>query len=181
MSARRRSYRGRLALLLAVTLASCGGSDICLQCPTGTPTSTPTVTVTGNIANTTPFQNPSTINVIICLNPPASGSVENCGQTFLTDVNTQGQFTRTNVSPGPLAIFFWVDVNNDGMVDPGDPIAQLTDSQGLLDNVQAGQTATIANANINFNTNTATASITISVTPTPVPTAGSPTPTPQPT
>ena len=162
-------------------MLACGGPDICLQCPTGTPTPTSAVTVTGTIVNTTPFQNPATINVIICLNLPSGGTVQDCNQSFLTDVNTQGQFTRNSVSPGPETIFFWVDMNGDGMIDTNDPIAQLTDSQGLLGDVQAGQTVTIANANINFTTETATATITVSLTPTPTPSPFTPTPTPQPT
>jgi hypothetical protein len=181
MRAGRRSYRGPVALLLAATLAACGGSDICLQCPSGSPTPNTAVTVTGTIASTTPFQNPSTITVIICLNLASGGTVQDCNQSFLTDVNTQGAFTRNNVSPGPETIFFWVDVNGDGTVDPGDPLAELVDSKGLLSNLQDGQTVTIANTNINFTTSTATADISVGLTPTPTPTAVSATPTPQPT
>src|SRR5258706_13390163 len=106
----RRSLRVRAGLLLAATLmASCGGGDICLQCPSGTPTPGASgAIVTGTITGTSPFQNPSTINVVICVDLPAGGTVDNC-QSFLTQANIQGQFTRNNVAAGSETIFFWVD------------------------------------------------------------------------
>ena len=186
MSVRRRSLRVRAGILLAATLmASCGGGDICLQCPSGTPTPGPAAAiVTGTITSINPAQTPANVTVVICVDLPAGGTANDCTQSFFTDVTTQGDFVRNNVKAGSETIFFWVDANNDGTIDPGDPLAVLTDSQGKLDLVQAGQTVTLANVSITFpadSVGTATADITVANTPTPTPTAFSPTPTPQPT
>jgi hypothetical protein len=167
-------------VLLAATLAACGGPDICLQCPSGGPTPAAAVTVTGSGLQTTPSQTPSNVTVIVCLDLKAGGTPDDCGQSFFADVTTDGSFTRNNVSPGPETIFFWVDANGNGMVDPTDPIATLSDSQGALGLVQAGQTVTLSNISVNFNTTVATANISVTTTPTPVPTTR-PSPTPQPT
>jgi hypothetical protein len=180
MSARRRSYRVRIGILLAATLVACGGPDICLQCPSGTPTPTSSVTVTGSGLATTPPVNPASVTVIICLNLADNEGADACTQSFFTDVTTQGSFTRSSVSPGPETIFFWVDANNDGMVDPDDPIAKLTDTQGQLGDVQTGQTVTLTNISANFTTELATATISVGQSATPTPTAVTATPTPSP-
>lgn len=182
MSARRGSIRVRLLGLLAATLVACGGPDICLQCPTGTPTPGQSgAIVTGNVATINPNQTPTNVTVVICVDLPAGGTAQDCTQSFFTDVTTQGQFTRNNVKPGSETIFFWVDANNDGIIDPGDPLAQLTDTQGRLGDVQAGQTVTLADVAIAFTDNTATATISVGTTPTPTPSAFQATPTPRPT
>jgi len=168
-----------MMVLLAATLMACGGPDICLQCPTVTPTATPSVTVTGSGVSVIPNANPSSVTVIICLDLPSGGTAADCTQSFFTDVNTDGTFTRFNVPPGAETIFFWVDANHTGMVDPGETV-KLADPQGVLDNVQAGQTVTLSNVIVNFTTKTATADITISLTPTPTPSAVQTTPTPTP-
>jgi hypothetical protein len=172
----------RLVTLLLGGLLACGGDDICLQCPSGTPT--PGVSgaiVTGQIASVNPFTNPASINVVICVGLEEGQSVEDCPNTFLTTANTQGEFTRNNVQAGAETIFFWVDVDQNGMIDPDDPLAQLVDTEGQLDDVQSAQTVTLANVRIQFLQNAATADISVGLTPTPTPSAVQPTPTPTPT
>ncbi len=173
---------GIVAALLAALLG-CGGEDICLNCPDGTPTPTASaVVMTGNIASSTPFTTPPNINVVICLGFDPVQGVENCPRTFLTVPNVEGTFTRNNVSPGALTVFFWVDVNQNGMIDPDDPLAQLADPEGQLSDVAAGQTATLADVRIAFLEGRATASISVTqtATPTPAPTSTGAQPTPSP-
>ena len=181
MSVRRASWGVRLVILLTGAMLACGGDDICLQCPTGTPTPGQTgAIVTGQIANIAPFQNPSNVTVVICVDLEQGQSIVDCPNSFLTEVNTQGLFTRTNVKAGAETIFFWVETDDDG-IDEDDLIAQLQDPQGRLEAVQTGQTVTLANVRIDFNAQTATADITVGNTPTPTPSAVQATPTPSPT
>jgi hypothetical protein len=169
----------RLVTLLLGGLLACGGDDICLQCPSGTPTPGQSgVIVTGSILNSVnPSTVPSAITVIVCVGLDPGQSVTECQNSFYATPNTDGDFTRNNVSAGSETIFFWVDADMNGTVDPDDPVSQLTDSQGLLEDVEAGQTVTIANARINFLADT-TAEISVTLTPTPTPTAPTATPTP---
>jgi hypothetical protein len=181
MIARRTTWTVWLVALAAGGLLACGGDDICLQCPTGTPTPGESgVTVTGQIASVNPFTNPASINVVICVGLAEGQSVEDCPNTFLTTATTEGLFTRRNVQAGAESIFFWVDVDGNGMIDPADPLAQLVDTEGQLDDVQNGQTVTLSNVRIAFLENSATADITIGLTPTPTPSAAQPTATPIP-
>ncbi len=179
MSQQRGSWKIRLVMLLAGVLASCGGDDICLQCPSGTPTPGQSgAIVTGTIVSSNPTTAPSAITAIVCVGLEQGQSVTNCPNSFYADVNTDGTFTRKNVIAGAETIFFWVDSDMNGMIDPDDLLAQLTDSQGDLDRVGNGQTVTLANVRIAFLQNSATAEITVGATPTPVPTAVTATPTP---
>lgn len=180
MSHHRGSWKIRLLLLVAAVASACGGGDICLQCPDGTPTpGSSGVIVTGTIVSSNPTTAPSSITAIVCVGLEQGQSVTNCPNTFYADVNTDGTFTRKNVKDGAETIFFWVDSNMNGMPDTdGDLIAQLQDSTGELDRVENGQTVTLSDVRIAFLNNTATASITIGLTPTPTPTAVTATPTP---
>ena len=58
------------------------------------------------------------MTVVICVDLPPGGTAENCTQSFFTDVTTQGDFVRINVKAGSETIFFWVDANHNGMIDP---------------------------------------------------------------
>lgn len=178
---RRATWRVRLVAGLAAGLLACGGDDICLQCPDGTPTPGQSgAIVTGQIVNTNPFTNPASINVVICVGLDPNEGVENCPNTFITTANTQGDFTRNNVVAGSETVFFWVDADQNGMIDPDDPLAQLVDTQGALESVRSGQTVTLSSVRISFVDDTATATISVTNTPTPTPTAFQPTPTPSP-
>lgn len=179
MSAPRAALRLAPVLLLLAPLSGCGGDDICLGCPDGTPTPGPSgVTVTGTIVSTSPLTSPSSINVLICVGLPAGGSPEDCDLSFLTTPSVEGTFTRNNVEEGSETIFFWVDENQNGTIEPDDPIAKLDDVEGQLENVRSGQTVTLSNVRILFLEGTASATITVSTTPTPTPTAPQATPTP---
>lgn len=174
--------RGALATAIAFLLGSCGGGPICLNCTPGTPTPVASVTVTGNVLRFAPFVNPSvtTVTVIVCVNLGAGQDVSQCPEIFLADVDgTSLTFTRPGVAGGPETIFFWIDQNNDGMVNPTDPISQLQDPNNLLADVQVGMTVTVGNAVVDFTTKMSTATISVTTTPTATPTpSGSPTPTP---
>lgn len=166
--------------LFAGGLLACGGDDICLQCPEGTPTPGQSgAIVTGNIVSTNPQTNPSSITVIVCVGLETGQSITNCPNSFYTTANTEGDFTRKNVIAGAETIFFWVDANQDGTIDEDDPQATLIDTEGELEDIQSGQTVTVANTRIDFVNQTATATITVGLTPTPTPTAVTATPTPQ--
>jgi len=179
MTHRRGSWPVALVATLVAALAACGGDDICLNCPSGTPTpGSSGVTVTGNIASSSPFTSPPNINVVICVGFDPDQGVQNCPDTFLTVPSVEGSFTRSSVDPGALTVFFWVDADDNGMIDPTDPLAQLADPEGQLSGVAAGQTATLGNVRIQFLDGSATATITVGQTPTPTPSAAQPTPTP---
>lgn len=168
----------RLVTLLTAGMLACGGEDICLQCPMGTPTPGQSgVTVTGQIANINPFTSPANVNVVICVGLEENQSIDDCPNQFLTSASITGEFTRNNVQAGAETIFFWVDEDGNGMIDPDDPLAQLADPESQLSNVQNGQTVTLASVRIQFLENTATANITVGLTPTPTPSATT-TPTP---
>lgn len=174
-------FRAGLAAALVAALLGCGGEDICLNCPSGTPTpGSSGVIVTGNIASSTPFTSPPNINVVICLDFDPEQGVANCPTTFLTVPNVEGTFSRSNVDPGRLTVFFWVDADDNGMIDPADPLAQLADPEGQLSDVRSGETATLANVRIAFLDDSATATITVGQTPTPTPAPTSAQPTPSP-
>lgn len=179
MRLRRGSWKVRLVTVLAGGLLACGGDDICLQCPDGTPTpGSSGVTVTGSIVSSNPTTNPSNITVIVCVGLEQGQSVTDCPTSYYADANTDGSFTRRNVKEGAETVFFWVDSDLNGMIDPEDLLAQLTDSEGVLDRVQNGQTVTLSDVRILFLQNSATADITVGLTPTPTPTAVTATPTP---
>lgn len=179
MRLRRGSFAVRLVTLLAGAIVACGGEDICLQCPDGTPTPGQSgAIVTGNIVSSNPSTNPSAMTVIVCVGLDAGGDPSNCPNSFFTTPSTDGTFTRRNVTAGAETIFFWVDADQNGTIDPDDPLARLIDNEGILEDVQSGQTVTIASARINFVGQTATADISIGLTPTPTPTAVQVTPTP---
>ena len=178
-----RSLANRLvALASLLAVAGCGGGDICLNCnPSGSPTPISGVLVTGNISRLSTFNPFSDVTVVICVDLPDGGGVENCPKIFLANVFTNGTFTRSGVDPGSETIYFWIDENGDGQIDPGDPIAQLQDPNGELRLVESGFTVDVANAVVDFTTQTATATISVSATPTPTPTpVTTPTPTPTP-
>jgi hypothetical protein len=168
-----------LVAALGAALLACGGDDICLNCPNGSPTpGQSSVTVSGNIASSNPFTNPASILVLICLGLDPEQGPESCPDSFLTQPAVDGTFSRSNVDPGALSVFFWVDENDAGTIEPDDPIARLSDPEGLLDDVAAGRTVSIGNARIDFLAGVATASISVTQTPTPTPTAPTATPTP---
>ena len=165
-------------------LAACGGKDLCLNCPGGTPTppGQNTVTVEGNVFSSTPPA-PGTVMELVCVGLSRSFTVDQCGQAsaggtlYIINNDTSGNFSRTGVMAGAERIAFWWDQNNDGMIDPSE-IVELVDTSGQLGSVAGGDTVSIANAAVTFPNATlpnGSASATITVT------SGTPTPQPTPT
>jgi len=169
-----------LAAALAGLLASCGGGDICLNCTPGTPTPTILVSLTGNISRLSILVPFDEVNVIVCLDLGPDQPASDCNRFFLAPVNSNGSFSRSSIEPGGETIFFWIDQNGDGMIDPGDQIARLLDPDGELADVTNGETVNVVNSIVDFTAQTATAQIFITTTPTPTPTPVT-TPTPAPT
>jgi hypothetical protein len=169
------------ALGFAVWLSACGGEDICLNCnavPTPTPGPQNTVGLNGNIQRTESWFGPlSDVMVLVCVD--SSSDFANCPTVYQTEVTVEGQFRRTRIDPGSLRVAFWVDQNEDGMIDPNDPFAELLDPESELVNVEEDETVTVSEAVVNFGARTAVAGIGVDPTPTPAPTSV-PTPSPAP-
>lgn len=163
---------------LGWTMASCGGDDICLadSCdPDVSPTPSYTVSVSGNVSRfTTLVSDPTTVTVIVCVGLPAGSGASACPKSFLAQVASNFTFSRSGVEPGSETIFFWIDENQNGEIDPGDPLARLSDPTGRLEEVGSGEQVSVTNAVVDFPVEVATATITVGRSPTP-------TPAPQPT
>src|SRR5262249_5299433 len=139
----RHPMRLGLAAALAVLLASCGGGDICLNCTPGGPTPSTLVSITGNISQLSILVPFDQVSVIICLDLPPDKGASDCTHFFLAPVSETGAFARSSIQPGSETIFFWIDQNGNGMVNPGDPIARLQDPDGELVDVSTGQTVNV--------------------------------------
>jgi hypothetical protein len=157
-----------LALLGQLTLAGCGGSNICLGCdPDATPTPNPenSVTVLGDLFTVIPDILLDELVVLVCSDRPAETAPLDCGGRSAQPDN-DGAFSISKAREGSLELFIYrrTDTNQ---------IAELEDPTDELGNVRAGETADIQSITANFNTGIATA-LHIDVGPTPTPT---PTPT----
>ncbi|MFM7736583.1 MAG: hypothetical protein ACKPBU_11470 [Alphaproteobacteria bacterium] len=164
--------------LLAWALAACGGKDICLadSCdPDTSPTPAYTVAVAGNVSRFTTFvSDPTTVTVIVCVGLAQGGDASSCPKSFLAQLSTNFTFSRSGIEPGSETIFFWVDEDQNGQIEPGDPLARLSDPGGKLVDVGSGEQVNVTNAVVDFPVQVATATITVGKSPTP-------TPAPQPT
>lgn len=167
------------AALLALGAWACGGEDICLSCdPDATPTPTAAISVSGNVSRFTTFvSDPTTVTVIVCLDLESGQQVENCPKIYLTGVDEDFSFGRTGIEPGPETVFFWIDQNMNGTIEPTDPQARLSDPRDQLLAVGAGAQVTLANAVVDFNSQTASATISVNARPSGTP-APSRTPAP---
>lgn len=167
------------AASLALSAGACGGPDVCLYCdPDATPTPTASVALTGNVSRFTTFvSDPTTVNVVVCVDLPAGGTIENCPKIYLTAVEENFAFARSGIEPGPETIFFWIDQNMNGSIEPTDPQARLSDPREQLVLVGPGASVTVANAVVDFTSQTASAAISVSARPSSTP---SPTSTPAP-
>jgi hypothetical protein len=162
----------------AWTISACGGDDICLadSCdPDTSPTPAYTVSVSGNVSRfTTLVSDPTTVTVIVCVGLPEGSDASACPKSFLAQVASNFTFSRSGVEPGSETIFFWIDENSNGEIDPGDPLARLADPSSKLVEVGSGEQVSVTNAVVDFPVQVATATITVGRSPTP-------TPAPQPT
>jgi hypothetical protein len=165
--------------LLAGAMAACGGDDICLadSCdPDASPTPAYTVSVTGNVSRFTTFvSDPTTVTVIVCIGLAEGDDATSCPKSFLAQVTSSFTFARSGIEPGSETIFFWVDENQNGEIDPGDPLAQLSDPARALVGVGSGEQVSVTNAVVDFPVQVATATISVGRAPTPTP---APLPTP---
>ncbi|MBU6281970.1 hypothetical protein KGQ64_06985 [bacterium] len=164
--------------LIALAIAACGGDDICLSgsCdPDTSPTPSYTVSVTGNVSRfTTLVSDPTTVTVIVCVGLAEGADASACPKSFLAQLTSNFTFARSGIEPGSEAIFFWIDEDQNGEIDPGDPLARLSDPNGRLRAVGSGEQVSVTNAVVDFPVQVATATITVGRSPTP-------TPAPQPT
>ncbi len=172
MSILRVPARPVLGVAAAALLVACGGDDICLNCnPDSTPTPGPTTSVTleGDILRLSTLDPLSSVVIVTCVDPAAGVPLADCSDAFTTQADNEGNFTRSRITAGALALFFWIDRNEDGQVDPGDPYAVLQDPESRLADVTGGETVDIQAAQVDFATQTAVATIVLSRTPTPTP------------
>ncbi len=172
MAANPMRVRGLLGAIASTLLVACGGDDICLNCdPDSTPTPGPTTSIKleGDILRLSTLDPLGSVVVVTCVDPQAGVPLADCTDAFTTLADNEGHFSRTRISVGALGLFFWIDRNEDGRVDPTDPYAVLQDPEGKLSDVTGGETVAIEAAQVDFTTQTAIATIVLSRTPTPTP------------
>lgn len=155
-----------LALLSQLTLAGCGGSNICLGCdPDATPTPNPanSVTVDGDFFTVIPDTLLNELVVLACSNRPVETAPLDCGGRS-AQPDGDGEFSIAKVTEGALEIFVYRHMDTDQIAELEDPTNQLGD-------IRSGETAEIQSITANFNTGIATAlHIDVGTTPTPTPT-----------
>lgn len=165
---------GVVAWAVVVSLAGCGGKDICLGCDgSATPGPNTLVGVRGDIfqiqGSSALFEQ---VRVVFCVD--FGGDFLDCQNTFTSSVDSSGRFSRSRITAGALRIGFRLDPNDDGVFDPTEPFAELQDPNGVLQNVPGGRTVEVLDVTIDFGSETATArQIRVTLTPTPTPSPAS--------
>jgi hypothetical protein len=72
-------------------------------------------------------------------------------------VDEEGQFMLSGLPSGKIAITFLADGANDGVIDRGDPIANLPDPDHQLDDLQSGDRVHVTDIHLDFRTKRAVA------------------------
>jgi hypothetical protein len=109
--------------------------------------------VRGNIFNLRPATSrPIVAFVFVNLRDP--GTFQDFDDAEVATVTADRTFTVSHLAAGDLAVVFLLDqagVNEDGTIDPGDPIAIFQDPAGRLHNLSADTEVTLEDIDITFN------------------------------
>ncbi len=117
--------------------------------------------VQGNLFNVRPATaRPILIFVFVDLRD--SGTFQDFRDAEVSLVGEDRSFTVSHLADGDLTVVFLLDqvgVNQDGTIDPGDPIAVFEDSTGRLKGLSANTEVTLQDVDVNFNFSTPNAGI----------------------
>ena len=109
--------------------------------------------VQGNIFNLRPATaRPILVFVFVDLRDP--GTFQDFRDAEVGIVGDDRRFTVPNLAAGDLTVIFLLDqvgVNQDGTIDPGDPVAVFQDASGRLKNLSARTDVTLEDVDVSFN------------------------------
>jgi hypothetical protein len=110
-------------------------------------------TVRGNIFNLRPATS-RPIVVFVFVNLRDSGTFQDFDDAEVATITTDRSFLVSHLAAGDLTVVFLLDqvgVNQDGTIDPGDPIAIFHDPKGRLHNLSADTDVTLEDVDLTFN------------------------------
>lgn len=102
------------------------------------------IDLSGNIANAPETQS---ILVFAFLRSGENASDE---PVSVGIVDEQGQFVVSGLPPGQIGVTFLADGANDGVIDRGDPIANLADPDQQLNGLHSGDRVNLADVQLDF-------------------------------
>ncbi len=109
--------------------------------------------VHGSIFNLRPATaRPILVFVFVDLHDP--GTFQDFRDAEVGIVGEDRSFTVSHLAAGDLTIVFLLDqvgVNQDGTIDPGDPIATFQDASGRLKSLSASTDVTLEDVDVSFN------------------------------
>lgn len=110
-------------------------------------------TVQGNIFNLRPATTrPIVAFVFVDLRDP--GTFQDYSDAEVSVVKEDRTFTVPHLAAGDLTVVFLLDqagVNQDGTIDPGDPVAIFQDSTGRLKNLSGNTEVMLEDVDVTFN------------------------------
>jgi hypothetical protein len=111
--------------------------------------------VRGNIFNLRPATSrPIVAFVFVNLRDP--GTFQDFDDAEVAVATAERTFTVLHLAAGDLTVVFLLDqagVNQDGTIDPGDPVAIFQDPAGQLHNLSADTEVTLEDVDVIFNLN----------------------------
>ena len=111
------------------------------------------IIVQGNVFNLRPATfRPLAVFVFVDLRDP--GTFQEFTDAEVATVKEDRTFTVSHLAAGDLTVVFLLDqagVNQDGTIDPGDPIAIFQDPTGRLRNLSAATEVTLEDVDVTFN------------------------------
>jgi hypothetical protein len=120
--------------------------------------------VQGNLFNVRPVTTrPILVFVFVDLQDP--GIFQDFRDAEVAELKDDRTFTVPHLAAGDVTVIFLLDqagVNQDGTIDPGDPIATFQDPAGRLQNLSAATEVLLEDVDVTFNLNapeTGTASV----------------------
>lgn len=132
-----------LLLILAVS-SGCGDESGTPADFTASELHTDGVELTGNLANAPDAQS---VLVFAFLRSGEEASDEPISVGI---VDEQGGFVLSGLPSGKIGLTFLADGANDGVIDPGDPIAHLADPDQQLQDLQSGDGVHLTDVQLDF-------------------------------